>query len=243
MQQQPKLRDSRNLISELYAINNIPTEIINKVGADIVYMLYTGRHDLTGNDWGNIFARAVEGCHFASPVGIVDVAKDKTAWSMKTIKVNNPFGLKKARLISGRCSPDYSFGIEDPHDDIQRTGEAVLSIWNSRVDIALSHYPRVRVNVLIRNEELTKFTLFEEYLEHFNLSDFEWAENSNSNFEGINKYTGRKQFVWQPHGSQFTILSPVPDDALKFKVRKPELLPQDDALKSIGFDSSWIEIL
>lgn len=240
---QPKLRDSRNLIAELYPINNVPKEIITKLGADIVYMLFTGRHDMTGNDWGDIFAKAVDGTHFGSPVGIVDVAKDKTAWSMKTVKAANPFKSKTVRLISGRCSPDYSYGIEDPHDDIHKTGEAVLSIWNSRVDIALNHYPRVRVNVLIRNNELTSFTLYEEYLEHFNLSDFEWIENTNSNLEGINKHTGVKQFVWQPHGSQFTILSPVPDNALKFNIRKPELLSQEKALESIGFDSSWIEIL
>ena len=162
---------------------------------------------------------------------------------MKTVKATNPFNAKTVRLISGRCSPDYSYGIEDPHDDIQRTGEAVLSIWNSRVDIALNHYPRVRVCVLIRNNDMTSFSLYEEYLEHFNLSNYEWIENKNSNLEGINKHTGIKEFVWQPHGSQFTILSPVPEDAIKFKIKKPELLPQDEALASIGFDSSWIEII
>lgn len=240
---QPRLRDSRNLIPELYPISQIPVEIINKVGADIVYMMYTGRKDLTGNDWGDIFAKAVGGTHFGSPVGVVDVAKDKTAWSMKTVKATNPFKSQSVRLISGRCSPDYSYGIEDPHDDIQRTGEAVLSIWNSRVDIAHSHYPCVRVNVLVRNNDLTEFTLFEEFLGQFNLSDFEWCENSNSNLEGINKYTGQKKFVWQPHGSQFTILSQVPNNALKFKVKRPEPLPQEVALASIGFDSTWIEIL
>lgn len=240
---QPRLRDSRNLILELYPINKVPIELINKFGADIVYMLYTGRHDLTGNDWGDIFAKAVNGEHLSKPIGIVDVAKDKTAWSMKTVKATNPFNAKTVRLISGRCSPDYSYGIEDPHDDIQRTGEAVLSIWNSRVDIALNHYPRVRVCVLIRNNDMTSFSLYEEYLEHFNLSNYEWIENKNSNLEGINKHTGIKEFVWQPHGSQFTILSPVPEDAIKFKIKKPELLPQDEALASIGFDSSWIEII
>ena len=48
---QPRLRDSHNLISELYPINKVPVEIINKIGADIVYMLYTGRTDMSGNDW------------------------------------------------------------------------------------------------------------------------------------------------------------------------------------------------
>lgn len=90
---------------------------------------------------------------------------------------------------------------------------------------------------------MTSFSLYEEYLEHFNLSNYEWIENKNSNLEGINKHTGIKEFVWQPHGSQFTILSPVPEDAIKFKIKKPELLPQDEALASIGFDSSWIEII
>ena len=203
---QPRLRDSRNLILELYPINKVPIELINKFGADIVYMLYTGRHDLTGNDWGDIFAKAVNGEHLSKPIGIVDVAKDKTAWSMKTVKATNPFNAKTVRLISGRCSPDYSYGIEDPHDDIQRTGEAVLSIWNSRVDIALNHYPRVRVCVLIRNNDMTSFSLYEEYLEHFNLSNYEWIENKNSNLEGINKHTGIKEFVWQPHGSQLVII-------------------------------------
>lgn len=117
---QPKLRDSRNLITELYPINKVPRDVINKLGADIVYMMYTGRRDLTGNDWGDIFAKAVEGTHLSRPIGIVDVAKDKTAWSMKTVKSTNPFNSQAVRLISGRCSPDYSYGIEDPHDDIQK---------------------------------------------------------------------------------------------------------------------------
>lgn len=240
---QPRLRDSHNLISELYPINKVPVEIINKIGADIVYMLYTGRTDMSGNDWGEIFAKAINGNHFGSPIGIADVAKNETAWSMKTVKASNPFNVRSIRFISGRCSPDYSFGIEDPHEDIQKTGEAVLSIWNSRVDIAVSHYARVRESILVRNNDMTEFTLFEEYLEHYNISDFNWVENNNSNLEGINKYSGIKQFVWQPHGSQFTIISAVPDNAVRFKIRKPKLLPQDEALKSIGFDSSWIEII
>ncbi len=146
---QPRLRDSHNLISELYPINKVPVEIINKIGADIVYMLYTGRTDMSGNDWGEIFAKAINGNHFGSPIGIADVAKNETAWSMKTVKASNPFNVRSIRLISGRCSPDYSFGIEDPHEDIQKTGEAVLSIWNSRVDIAVSHYARVRESIQI----------------------------------------------------------------------------------------------
>lgn len=77
---------------------------------------------------------------------------------MKTVKTAHPLTAKKVRLISGRCSPDYSYGIEDPHADIQKTGEAVLAIWNSRVDITLAHYNAARVGVLVRDESLKEFT-------------------------------------------------------------------------------------
>lgn len=190
-----------------------------------------------------MFADTVSGQHYASPVGIVDVSKDKMAWSMKTVKSPKPHAAARVRLISGRCSPDYSFGIEDPHDDIQKTGEAVLAIWNSRVDIAFAHFPRVRVSVLIRDEELSQFTIYEEYLEHFNIADFVWSENKRGNFEGVNRTTGKKQFIWQPHGSQFTIISDVPATATHFRVRKPALLSKQETLSALGFDSSWVEFL
>ena len=89
-----------------------------------------GRKDITGEDWGDIFSKAIDGKHLNSPLGIADVVKGKTAWSMKTVKTAHPLTAKKVRLISGRCSPDYSYGIEDPHADIQKTGETVLAIWN-----------------------------------------------------------------------------------------------------------------
>ena len=240
---QPKLRDSKHLHEVDYAINQIPENVVTQIGAGIVYLRYIGRRDMMGDDWGDIFAKAIGGNHLASPVGIADVEKGNIAWSLKTVKQNNPFGAKSVRLISGRCSPDYSFGIEDPHDDIQKTGEAVLAIWNSRVDIALSHYPHLRVNVLIRDYDLTNFVLFEEYLEHFNIADYEWVENSNSNLEGIERRTGLRKFVWQPHGAQFTILAPVPSSAVKFKVHHPHRVIQDEILEKIGFESSWIEII
>lgn len=85
--------------------------------------------------------------------------------------------------------------------------------------------------------------MYEEYLEHFRISDYEWRENERGNLEGFHKRTGEKLFTWQPHGSQFTIHSIVPDDAIKFRVRRPPLLTQKTALENIGFDESWIEIL
>lgn len=240
---QPKLRDSKQLMSELYPLGQVPVEIMTKIGAGIIYRIHTGRKDITGDDWGDILADATGGTHFAKPVGITDLATENTAWSAKTVKAANPFTAQKVRLISGRNSPDFSYGIEDPHEDIQKTGEAVLGIWNGRVDIAQSHHPRVRVNVLVRNNDLTEFLMYEEYLEHFRISDYIWKENDKGNLEGFHRRTNEKCFTWQPHGSQFTIHSTVPNDAIKFRLRQPPMLTIDAALKNIGFDKSWIEIV
>lgn len=240
---QPKLRDAHNLVTELYPLGQMPTEMIRKIGAGIVYRMYAGRKDITGDDFGDILAEAVQGTHLSSPLGLSDVVTDFMAWSAKTVKNTNPFNTKNVRLISGRNSPDFSYGIADPHDDIQKTGDAVLGIWNGRVDIAQAHHQRVRVIVLIRNNDCTEFVIYEEYLEHFRINEYVWKENDNSNFEGFNKRTNQKCFTWQPHGSQFTIHSIVPDDAIKFKVRRSPVLTQETALQNIGFDSSWVEIL
>jgi len=240
----PRLRDSKKLTTEeLYPLGEVPESIIKRIGAHVVFLLHSGRTDISGDDWGDIFAEAIGGTHFSSPVGIADVAQGKMAWSMKTVKAKTPFNSRSVRLISGRCSPDYSFGITDPHEDIQRTGQAVLAVWNERINIAYEEYNPVRVSVLVRGEDLTEFTLFEEYIERFNTHDYEWEENKNGNLIGVNKKTGETSFTWQPHGSQFTIHTKVPEDAIKFKVRKPPITPMDEVLKNIKFDESWVQII
>lgn len=53
-------------------------------------------------------------------------------------------------------------GITDPHKDIQKTGEAVLNIWNERINIAGDNYSQVRTAVLIRSYDMLSYKLFEE---------------------------------------------------------------------------------
>lgn len=95
----PKLRDSKRLLThEPYPINEIPEKIVKLIGKQFVYMLCVGHRDLTGDDWGNVFAEAIGGEHLQSPVGIADVVFDKMAWSMKTVKTQNP-------LMKPKCNP------------------------------------------------------------------------------------------------------------------------------------------
>lgn len=239
----PRLRDSHRLVAnELYPLNEISDELIVKIAGYFAYLLYVGRKDISGSDWGDAFAKAISATHLDSPIGIADVVKDKMAWSMKTVKVSNPFTASKVRLISGRCSPDYSYGITDPHEDIQKTGRAVLGIWNERINLAHDHYNPVRTSVLVRSDDCLKYTLFEEDTHRFASNDYIWETNPNGNLIGKDVYTGATKFTWQPHGSQFTIHTNVPKDAVKFTIRKPPVITPEAILDSMKFDASWVKI-
>ena len=209
----------------------------------MVYLLYIGRKDITGTDWGDAFSDAIGGKHLDSPVGIADVVFEKMAWSMKTVKNPTPFNCKNIRLISGRCSPDYSYGITDPHDDIQKTGRAVLGIWNERVNIAQDNYSTVRTSVLVRSNDLLSYCLFEEENHRYRTNDYYWEVNANGNLIGKSLETNEVCFTWQPHGSQFTIHTKVPENAVRFEIQQPPLLAKENILDTIHFDKSWVRII
>lgn len=240
----PRLRDGHRIpYGERYPLNEIPESLIKKIGGYLVYLLYIGRKDISGEDWGDAFADAIMGTHFDSPIGIADVGVRGMAYSMKTVKNTNPFSCDKVRLISGRCSPDYSYGITDPHEDIQKTGRAVLEIWNERVNIAHEEFNPVRTSILVRSNDLLSYVLFEEDTNRYRVSDYEWKTNPNGNLIGINKETKEQCFTWQPHGSQFTIHTKVPEDAVKFRIKRPPTITKSNVLESIHFDDSWVNII
>lgn len=242
--QRPKLKDSnKSSIKELYPLGEVPHNIIKTIGKRIIYNYATGKNDINGEEWGNIFAEAIGGKHFNSPMGLADVVYDKMAWSLKSVKAKKPHACKNVRVISGRCSPDYSYGIENPHDDISKTGKAVLNIWNERINIAKETYEPLRSGLLIRNPDTLEFTLHEYELYRFNTSEYLWEVNTNGNLQGKEINTGKHKFTWQPHGSQFTILYNIPASCIKFKVKKPPILDFKNTLRQIGFTDKWITIL
>ena len=196
-----------------------------------------------GEDWGDIFAKAINGGHMNSPVGLADVVYEGMAWSVKSVKAAKPFTTEKIRVISGRCSPDYSYGIADPHGDIQKTGSAVLGIWNERINIAKENYEPLRTCILVRNFNNLEFSLFEKETKRFITKDYIWRENKNGNLEGFDASSNKHLFTWQPHGSQFTILYDIPISLKKFKIKRPKVLDFEKTMENIGFDNSWVAIL
>jgi hypothetical protein len=240
----PKLRDNKGKGPyELYPLGQIPPEILRGIGKWVTYCFAVGKSDINGEDWGDIFAKSIDGEHLGKPLGLADVVHEGMAWSVKSVKQANPHVVKKARVISGRCSPDYSYGISNPHEDVQRTGTAVLSIYNERINVAKEVYEPLRTIVLIRDFNTLEFTLLEHDTTRYITSEYIWRENKNGNIEGFSESTGKHCFTWQPHGAQFTVLYDIPAYACRFRVKRPPVLDFIATMSQIGYDDSWVTIL
>ena len=229
-----------------YPLGQIPDAVILSIASNIVYSTAVGRKDISGDDWGDIFAAAVNGAHLKSPLGVVDIALGNTAWSAKTVKSprsSNPVSTDRVRLISGRNAPVFSFENQDVFSDVQETGTQVLRIWNSRVEEATQQYPHLRTIVLIRDMDRLQFKIFEQQTVEFDPADYAWRLNKRNNFEGRNAQSNVHTFTWQPHGSQFTIIRQVSGSARSFQVRKPNALDVEVVLRNVGYSSDWVEYL
>lgn len=213
------------------------------IAKQLVHRLAIGHGDITGDDFGTIFANAIGGEHRGRPLGIADVVWNGCAWSVKTVKSARPYEQLTVRLISGRCSPDYSLGITDPHANPDNTGRAVLSIWNARVNEALDQHDDLRIVVMIRNMETREYRIFEEEAQRFTPTDYRWEFNPRGNLEGYDRISGDHRFTWQPHGSQFTIIRHVPASARRFSIdHNVPIVSAEAVLKGINFDPQWITV-
>ena len=98
-----------------WPVGAIPKKVLMGIGKQLVHRLAIGQRDVSGDDFGTIFAKSIGGRHMSRPLGLADVVKNGTAWSVKTVKHKAPRSLRTVRLISGRCSLDYAMGIRQ-HD-------------------------------------------------------------------------------------------------------------------------------
>ena len=240
----PKLRGVDKYRPD-YPLGQFPANFPMELGKELIYLLATRNPPtLEGADWEQIFARCVGARWKPSNVGLDDVQLHQMAWSAKTVKNKNPFKVKHVRLISGRNSPDYSFDVENVHtEEPNQLGEMILGIWNARIIDVRKKFATTRTVVLIKGDDLSTVSVFEEEALKFLPEEYEWEWNQKGNLEGYLKGTDVKKFTWQPHGSQFTITTNVPDNRLKIRIRRPPLLDRDEVLSQLKFDPSWIEIV
>ena len=240
----PKLKGVQKYKPD-YALGKFPKGFALALGKELIYLLATREPPtLEGSDWERIFARCVGAKWAPSNVGLDDVQMHQMAWSAKTVKNKSPFKVKHVRLISGRNSPDYSFDVENVHtEDPSKLGEMILGIWNARITDVRKKFATTRTVVLIKGEDLSTVSVFEEEALKFLPEEYEWEWNQKGNLEGYVKGTDVKKFTWQPHGAQFKITTNVPEERLKIRIRRPPLLDRDEVLSQLKFDASWIEIV
>lgn len=238
----PRLRGNKPSRKGPYPLGEFPDDMAVNLSRHIVHRMAVGQADITGDDFGEIYAAAISGEHFLKPLGVTDVVWENSSWSVKTVKVNKPFEHPVIRLITGRNSPDYSYGISDSRKDSAATGAAVLNIWNERVNQSLKQYDDLRVVVLVRNMDKLEFTLFEYEAGRYSPKDYEWRWNKRGNLEGYEVGAGEHRFTWQPHGAQFTVIKHVPGSAYKFRItRHPGLLEPQHVLNLVRFRDDWVE--
>ncbi len=244
MSHSPRLRSPGSPHRGPYPLGQLPDKLLYDVARHLVHRMAVGLDDLTGDDWGNIFANAIGGEHRQQPVGVADVSWDGCAWSLKTVKRNSPFSTKSVRLISGRNNIGYSLGMDNRIVDPAATGDAVLSIWNSRVNQAMGEFDDLRVLVLVRNWQSREFLIWEEEARRYVPQDFAWSVNTNGNLVGNDKPSGFHRFTWQPNGAQFTIIREVPISARKFRIASDvPAVNVGQILDAIGYSPEWVDVV
>ncbi|MDE0472467.1 MAG: hypothetical protein OXH57_11050 [Ekhidna sp.] len=117
-----------------------------------------------------------------------------------------------------------------------------MEIWNERVSFVRERYKNLRTVVLVKSNDLLQVAVFEFDTIRYDPELFEFHWNRRGNLEGFDKNSIHKRFVWQPHGSQFTIIEEVPENSLILRLRQPEPLDRDKVLNAIGFDKTWVTV-
>jgi len=243
--QSPKLRTVNKSIPP-YKLNEFGSEFPYILAREIVYLLASkGKGVLEGSEWEEIFALCIGADWKPSNVGLDDVVLGNTAWGAKTVKsgVKDFRTLNKVRLISGRNSIVYSFGGTTAISaDPNVVGGQVLEIWNERVSSIREKFKHLRTVVMVKSNDLLQVAVFEFDTIRYDPELFDFSWNKNGNLEGFNHGTDNKRFVWQPHGSQFTIIEEVPRNSLILKLKQPDSLDKNKVLDAIGFNKTWVTI-
>ncbi|MBD5426585.1 MAG: hypothetical protein HDR38_03395, partial [Treponema sp.] len=175
-----------------------------------------------------------------------DVVLDNCCWGAKTVFAGSKdiSNQKIVRLVSGRNSPIFSFGVDritSENPDV--IGKMVLDIWNERVSAVRQIFKFVRMVVLVKSKNFSEYLIFELDTVRYDCELYYFKWNKNNNLEGYDKASDMHKFTWQPSGSQFTIIEEIPAERLHIKVKKPKLIDKETLLKTVKFNSSWYTVV
>lgn len=242
---EPKLRTVNKAVAP-FNLNQFPQKFVDTLAKEIVYMRATkSAMSLEGNEWEQIFAKCIGAEWKPSNVGLDDVVLDNCCWGAKTVfGTTNLENQQTVRLISGRNSPTYSYGVDKiTSENPDEIGKLVLDIWNERVSAVRQIFKFVRTVVLVKSKDFNNYLVFEFDTVRYDPELYLFKWNKRQNLEGYERSTKRHRFTWQPSGSQFTIIEDIPQKRLHISVKKPELVDKETILKAVNFDKTWYSIL
>lgn len=200
-----------------WRVGEFNREFLTRFNREIVRALILWEDILVGNTFRDIFAEAINGRREPVDNYVGDVSLGRTCWSAKAVHSRNPHRAKSVKLNSCLSTPFHVSGISLPFEGAQETGDAVLSIWNERVDEINESHPDSRFIVLIGNMGKFEFTIFEEELTKYSPEDFTWTINPDKDYEGRKKSGGRHVFTWLPQESEIIMIRRVPSSAHRLR--------------------------
>jgi hypothetical protein len=208
--------------------------LAQELGKGLTFLLATrGRLELDNEEWARMLELAMR---TESPGrAILRRARCFRVW--------HTFEIHHVGLANTLHLPvDYDKAGGECVADPNRLGAMILEAWNKSLTIVCG-FDEERFSVLFAGKDSSSAVFFEVPIIPFEPSEYDWDWNEDDGLDGYVKGTGVQRFSWQPHGSQFTVISRVPDNRLKLRIRRPQLLDRDSVLKQLKFDPSWVEIV
>ena len=86
MSNEPKLRGQSKRREGPHPLGELPPSLAIQIGKRIVHRLAVGQADITGDDFGAIFAQSIGGEHRGKPLGVADVWWQNCAWSVNSVR-------------------------------------------------------------------------------------------------------------------------------------------------------------
>ena len=102
-----KIKDAIQTQRGVCLVGDIPNAVVQSIAKQIFARKAIGVKDIAGDDFAEMFAKAVKGTHHRQPIGLVDISKCEIGWSSKTVKgQGDVFVQERVRLVTGRNSID-----------------------------------------------------------------------------------------------------------------------------------------
>ena len=205
-----------------------------ELGKDLTFLLATrGRLEIDNEEWARMLERATR-------AESSDRAIQRRA---RCFRVWHTFEIHHVSLTNTLHLPmDFDKAVSECAADPSKLGAMILGAWNKSLSI-ICGFDEERFSVLFAGMDSPCAVFFEVPIIPFEFSEYDWDWNEDDGLDGYVKGTGVQRFTWQPHGSQFTITTAIPDNRLKLRIRQPPRLDREEVLTQLKFDPSWVEIV